>query len=123
MSQQLPPEIQNLVLKARQIEEQLRIVVARRQQIKLDIMEIDTVKEELEKVPDDTVVHKLVGSILIKTDKKTALNEINERKETLQLQDLTLEKQESTLRKQFEATSRELEEALRRYQSGGGVIS
>lgn len=122
MSQQLPPEIQNLVLKARQLEEQLRIVVARRQQIKLDLMEIDTVKEELEKISDDTVVHKLVGSILIKTDKKTALNEINERKETLQLQDMTLEKQENTLRKQFEATSRELEEALRKYQSGG-VIS
>ncbi|MDT7891151.1 MAG: prefoldin subunit beta [Thermoproteota archaeon] len=123
MSQQLPPEIQNLVLKARQLEEQLRLVVTRRQQIKLELLEIESVKEELEKLPDDSVVHKQVGNVLIKKDKKSVYEEINDRKETLQLQDLALEKQEANLRKQFESTSRELENAIRRYQSGEGVIS
>jgi len=119
----LPPEIQNLVLKARQLEEQLRLVVTRRQQIKLELLEIESVKEELEKLPDDSVVHKQVGNVLIKKDKKSVYEEINDRKETLQLQDLALEKQEANLRKQFESTSRELENAIRRYQSGEGVIS
>lgn len=123
MSQQLPPEIQNLVLKARQLEEQLRLIVTRRQQIKLELLEIESVKEELEKLPDDSVVHKQVGNVLIKKDKKSIYDEINDRKETLQLQDLALEKQEANLRKQFESTSRELENAIRRYQSGEGVIS
>jgi prefoldin beta subunit len=123
LSQQLPPEIQNLVLKARQLEEQLRLVVTRRQQIKLELLEIESVKEELEKLPDDSVVHKQVGNVLIKKDKKSVYEEINDRKETLQLQDLALEKQEANLRKQFESTSRELENAIRRYQSGEGVIS
>jgi len=123
LSQQLPPEIQNLVLKARQLEEQLRLIVTRRQQIKLELLEIESVKEELEKLPDDSVVHKQVGNVLIKKDKKSIYDEINDRKETLQLQDLALEKQEANLRKQFESTSRELENAIRRYQSGEGVIS
>jgi len=126
MSQQLPPEIQNLVLKARQLEEQLRIVITRRQQIKLELLELENVKEELDKLPDEVVVHKQVGNILIKKDKKSVAEEINDRKETLQLQDLALEKQEANLRKQFESTSRELENALRRYQTGiggEGVIS
>ncbi|HLI46015.1 MAG TPA: prefoldin subunit beta [Geobacterales bacterium] len=118
MSQQLPPEIQNLVLKARQLEEQLRIVMTRRQQIKLELLEIESVKEELDKLPDEVVIHKQVGNILIKKDKKSVSEEINDRKETLQLQDLALEKQEANLRKQFESTSRELESALRRYQTG-----
>jgi len=121
MSQSLPPEIQNLVLKVKQKEDQLRLIIARRQQIKLEIMEIELVIEELQKIPDDTVVHKLVGNILIKKDKKQALDEINERKETLQLQDMTLEKQENILRKELEASSKELEEAIKKYSSLGGI--
>ncbi len=125
MSQQLPPEIQNMVIKARQLEEQLRIVIARRQQIKLELLELEGVKEELEKLPDDAVIHKQVGNILIKKDKKTVYEETNDRRETLQLQDLALEKQEANLRKQFESVSKELELALRRYQLGqsGGTIT
>jgi prefoldin beta subunit len=124
LAQQLPPEIQNLALKLKQIEEQLRLVITRRQQIKAELMEIELVKEELEKISDDTFVHKMVGNILIKISKKTALEEINEKKETLQLQDMTLDKQENILRKQYEATSKELEETIKRYQLGGtGTVS
>jgi prefoldin beta subunit len=119
LTQQVPPEIQNLALKLKQIEEQLRLVITRRQQIKAELMEIELVKEELEKISDDTFVHKMVGNILIKVSKKTALEEINEKKETLQLQDMTLDKQENILRKQYEATSKELEEMIKRYQLGG----
>jgi prefoldin beta subunit len=124
LAQQLPPEIQNLALKLKQLEEQLRLVITRRQQIKAELMEIELVKEELEKISDDTFVHKMVGNILIKISKKTALEEINEKKETLQLQDMTLDKQENILRKQYEATSKELEEMIKRYQLGGtGTVS
>ncbi len=124
MSQQLPPEIQNLVLKAKQLEDQLRIIMTRRQQIKLELLELESVKEELEKLPDDAVVHKQVGNILIKKDKKTVYEEVNDRRETLQLQDMALEKQETNLRKQFEGVSKELELALKRYQLGqGGAVS
>lgn len=114
-----------MVIKARQLEEQLRIVIARRQQIKLELLELEGVKEELEKLPDDAVIHKQVGNILIKKDKKTVYEETNDRRETLQLQDLALEKQEANLRKQFESVSKELELALRRYQLGqsGGTIT
>lgn len=123
LSQQLPPEIQNLVLKARQLEDQLKLVMSRRQQIKLELLELDSVKEELEKLSDDAIVHRQVGNILIKKDKKSVYEEINDRKETLQLQDLALEKQEASLRKQFESTSKELEAAIRKYQLGQGLGS
>ncbi len=123
MAQQIPPEIQNLALKLKQIEEQLRLVITRRQQIKAELMEIEIVKEELEKIADDAFVHKMVGNILIKIPKKTALEEINEKKETLQLQDMTLDKQENILRKQYESTSKELEEMIKKSQLGGQLGS
>jgi len=123
LAQQIPPEIQNLALKLKQIEEQLRLVITRRQQIKAELMEIEIVKEELEKIADDAFVHKMVGNILIKIPKKTALEEINEKKETLQLQDMTLDKQENILRKQYESTSKELEEMIKKSQLGGQLGS
>ena len=110
----LPPHIQSEIARLQQMQEQLQLIVARRQQWENELREIENAISELEKAPDDVQVYKVAGPILIASTKEKALQDLRERKEIVELHIKTLSRQESLLRKQIEELSRKVTEEINR---------
>jgi len=106
----LPPAVQERLLRLQQLQQTLQNVLAQKQQVELELLEVDKALEELEKTPDDGVIYKSVGSLLIKTEKSKITEELKERKELANMRVSVLGKQEEKLRSQI----KELNERLQR---------
>ena len=112
MAEKLPPEVQAKLAQFQQVQEQLKIILAQKQNVQAELREIGNVLAELEKLPDNIELYKNVGHILIKTSKEDVVKELNERKEILELRMKTLEKQEAYLQKQYNELKRKVTEEL-----------
>lgn len=110
---QLPPAVQERLLRLQQLQETLQTILAQKQQLDLEILEIDRALSELEKAPDDVVVYKSIGSLLIRTDKARITSELNERKELATMRVSVLTKQEERLRSQIKDLQEKLQKDLR----------
>ena len=75
--------------------------------------------KELANIPQDSPVYKIVGNLLIKQDRNNVQNELNERKELLELKSRTYQKQEGLLRKQFEDLQKKVNELIQKYYPQG----
>ena len=69
-----------------------------KQQVEMENAESDKALEELKKAADDDNVYKYAGSILIKSDKKSLIDELEEKKELAKTKSTVLAKQEERLK-------------------------
>lgn len=115
MAEKIPPEVQTQLIKLQQLQKQLDNLTYERSVIDSELREINKILEELSKLSADTSVYKMVGNILVKKDKTAIEQELNDRKEILELRSRTYLKQESLLRKQFEDLQKNVNDLLQRY--------
>ncbi|MEM1507510.1 MAG: prefoldin subunit beta [Candidatus Bathyarchaeia archaeon] len=108
----LPPAVQERLLRLQQLQETLQTVLAQKQQLDLEILEIDRALSEIEKTPDDAVIYKSIGSLLIKTSKAKVTSELAERKEIATMRVSVLTKQEERLRSQIKELQEKLQKDL-----------
>jgi prefoldin beta subunit len=66
----LPPQVQERLLRLQQLQQTLQSVLAQKQQVELEMSEIDQASTELQKLADDAVVYKATGSLMIKAEKQ-----------------------------------------------------
>jgi len=78
---QMPPWLQEQLMKLQQSQQNLQAIMQQKQQIEMERIETDKSLEELRKASDDDMVYKHAGSILIKSTKKDLIEEMEERKE------------------------------------------
>ncbi|NPA70282.1 MAG: prefoldin subunit beta [Crenarchaeota archaeon] len=123
MSSQIPPSLQAEIERLQALQAQLQNVLVLKQQVENELKEIERTISEIEKVPPDSKIFKIVGTFLISVSKEQALNELKEREELLKLNLTSLSKQESMLRKQIEELRLKISEALRQAGMGGGAPS
>lgn len=109
----LPPAVQERLLRLQQLQETLQTVLAQKQQLDLELIEIDRALSELEKVSDDVVIYKSIGSLLIRTDKAKVTSELSERRELTNMRVSVLTKQEERLRSQIKELQEKLQKDLR----------
>ncbi len=74
------------------LEQHLTEFLAQKQSIQIELQEISNALEELGKTNDD--VYKILGGIMIKSDKGVLSKELEERKKLMQLRISSIEKQE-----------------------------
>jgi len=108
----LPPAVQERLLRLQQLQETLQAILAQKQQLDLELLEIDRALSELEKVSDDVVIYKSIGSLLIRTDKAKVTSELNERKELASMRVSVLTKQEERIRSQIKDLQEKLQKDL-----------
>ncbi|MEM1551452.1 MAG: prefoldin subunit beta [Candidatus Bathyarchaeia archaeon] len=108
----LPPQVQERLLRLQQLQQTLQSVLAQKQQVELELTEIEQALSELQKVADDAVVYKAIGSLLVKTDKAKVTADLNERKELLNMRASVLGKQEERLRSQMKELQAKLQQDL-----------
>ncbi|MEM3221961.1 MAG: prefoldin subunit beta, partial [Saccharolobus sp.] len=99
---------------------QLDRLLLEKSTIENELREINRVLDELATLNTDATIYKIVGNLLIKSDKASIEKELNDRKELLELRSRTYQKQESILRKQLEDLQAKINEILSRYNLQGG---
>jgi len=109
----LPPAVQERLLRLQQLQQTLQTVLTQKQQLEIDLLEVDQALSELEKASDDTVIYKSIGSLLIKTEKPKVTGELKERKEMDNMRVSVLGKQEERLRGQIKELQEKLQKDLR----------
>ncbi|MEM0314281.1 MAG: prefoldin subunit beta [Candidatus Bathyarchaeia archaeon] len=108
----LPPQVQERLLRLQQLQQTLQAVLAQKQQVELELTELEQALSELQKIADDAVIYKSIGSILVRTDKAKVTADLNERKELLNTRAAVLGKQEERLRTQMKELQSRLQQDL-----------
>jgi prefoldin beta subunit len=108
----LPPQVQERLLRLQQLQQTLQSVVGQKQQVEMEMMEIDQALNELQKLAEDAVIYKAAGSLLVKSEKTRVTTDLNERKELLKTRVTVLGKQEERLRGQLKDVQTKLQQDL-----------
>lgn len=109
---ELPPQIQEQLVRLQQLQQTLQSVSSQKQQLELELNETDKALSELEKSTDETPVYKSVGSILVKSNRQSLMTELKERKELLTTRVTVLGKQEDRTRERLKEVQEKLQERL-----------
>ena len=116
--QQMPPWLQEQITKMQQSQQNLQSILAQKQQVEMENTESERALEELLKAKDDDQVFKYAGSILIKSDKKTLIEELEEKKELSKTKTTVLGKQEERLKSSLQEQEKKIQDMLKNPASG-----
>jgi len=120
VAEKYPPELQHLLIKYQQLQEQYTAVATERNTVENELKETTRVLEELEKLDDSTPVYKSLGSIMYRVDKKKVIEELSDKKEILELRVKALRKQEELLRSQLQDLQKKIRQVASRLQTQSG---
>ena len=81
LSPNISPQLQEQLAKFEQLRKTLETIPIQKQQIDLQIFEIDKALEELNKINENTTVYKSAGIIMIKANKDSLIKELTEAKD------------------------------------------
>ena len=109
----LPPQVQERLLRLQQLQQTLQGVLTQKQQLELELNEVEQALSELEKLTDAAVIYKSIGSLLVKSEKTKVTTDLNERKELLNMRINVLGRQEERLRTQVKDLQEKLQRDLR----------
>jgi prefoldin beta subunit len=110
---ELSPKVQNQIAQFQQLQQQLQAVLNQKFQMDAQLKEMQRTTEELGKAPEDVVIYRSVGSLMIKAEsKESVLKEIEEDQETMEVRIKTLERQEKSLKDRYQVLQDQLNKAL-----------
>ncbi len=110
---ELPPQIQEQLQRLQQMQQTLQAVSTQKQRLETELNEAERAIEELEKSTEDAPVFKMVGSILVKSNKEKLLSDLKEKKEILNTRRTILGKQEERARNRVKEMQEKLQEKLK----------
>ena len=113
-NQQIPPMVQEQLAKLQQTQQNLQMILAQKQQLELDQLETGKALEELNKADDNDAVFKHAGTILIKSNKKDLIEELEEKKELAKTKSLLLAKQEERLKTSLKEQEIKIQEMIKK---------
>ena len=119
--QQMPPWLQEQITKMQQSQQNLQSILAQKQQVAMENTESERALEELQKAKDGDQVFKYAGSILIKSDKNTLIEELEEKKELSKTKTTVLGKQEERLKSSLQEQEKKIQEMLKNPASGNNT--
>jgi len=99
-------------LRYQQLQQSLQSVLVQKQQVDLELTETEQALSELQKMADDAVIYKSIGSLLVKSEKTKTVADLNERKELLNTRTTVLGKHEERLRGQLKDLQAKIQQDL-----------
>ena len=118
-NQQIPPMLQEQLSKLQQTQQNLQMIMAQKQQLELEQLETEKALVELNKANDDDAVYKHAGTILIKSNKKDLIEELEEKKELAKTKASLLAKQEERLKTGLKEQETKIQEMIKKPPSTG----
>lgn len=110
--QQIPPWLQEQIMKLQQAQQNLQSIMAQKQQLEMEQIESDRALEELKKIADTESVYKHAGSLLIKSTKAALIAELEERKELGTTRVTVLAKQEARIKESIKEQETKINEMM-----------
>lgn len=88
------------------LEQNLQSLLYQKQAFQMELSETQSSKKEIEGAEDD--VFKIIGQIMIKSDKKKILDDLSSKEKLLELRIKSIEKQENSLLEKLESLKEEV---------------
>ena len=112
-SPQMPPWLQEQIGKLQQSQQNLQSIMTQRQHLEMEKAETEKAIDELKKVADGDSVFKQAGTVLIKSDKKTLVDELEEKIELAKTRSTVLEKQEVRVKESLKEQEAKITEMMK----------
>ena len=110
---QIPPMVQEQLAKLQQTQQNFQSILMQKQQLESQKLETEKALEELKKAGDDEAVFKHAGTIMIKSDKKALLEELEEQMELAKTKASLLAKQEERLKITLKEQETKIQEMMK----------
>ena len=110
---QMPPWLQEQIMKLQQSQQNLQSIMTQRQHLEMEKAETEKALDELKKIADDDSVFKQAGTVLIKSDKKTLVDELEEKVELSKTRSTVLEKQEVRVKESLKEQEAKITELMK----------
>ena len=111
--QQIPPWLQEQLVKMQQSQQNLQSISAQKQQLQFEELETEKALEELKKASENDTVYKHAGSILIKSNKNDLIADLEERKELAKTRVTVLSKQETRIKETLQEQEAKINEMMK----------
>ncbi|MFA4647591.1 prefoldin subunit beta [Pyrococcus kukulkanii] len=111
--QNVPPQVQAMLGQLESYQQQLQLVIQQKQKVQADLTEAKKALEEIEKLPDDAIIYKTVGTLIVKTTKDKAIQELKEKLDTLNVRLNALNRQEQKINERVKELTQKIQAALR----------
>ena len=112
-NQQIPPLVQEQLAKLQQTQQNFQSILMQKQQLESEKHETEKALEELKKASDDESVFKHAGTIMIKSNKKDLIDELEEHIELAKTKASLLVKQEERLKIALKEQETKIQEIMR----------
>ena len=109
----LPPQVQQRLLRLQQLQQSLQGVMGQKQQLEMQLSEVEHAVSELAKLDETAVIYKSIGALLVKSEKDKVTTELTERKDLVKMRVDVLTKQDERLRTQVKDLQEKLQQDLR----------
>ena len=111
-NQQIPPVVQEQLAKLQQTQQNFQAILMQKQQLESEKLETEKALEELKKTSDDELVFKHAGTIMIKSNKKDLIDELEEHMELAKTKASLLVKQEERLKTTLKEQETKIQEMI-----------
>jgi prefoldin beta subunit len=111
-NQQIPPVVQEHLAKLQQTQQNFQSIQMQKQQLESEKLEKEKALEELKKASDDELVFKHAGTIMIKSNKKDLIEELEEQVELAKTKSSLLVKQEERLKTTLKEQETKIQEMI-----------
>jgi prefoldin beta subunit len=112
---QIPKALQDDVLNLQKLEENINALTQQSRAIDGIIAEKKKAIEELTEMEDDAVVYKIIGNVLIKSEKTTVLEGLNEDITDNEMHKKRVERQLNSFKKKYEEIRKRVQEQYEKY--------
>ena len=110
---QIPPVVQEQLARLQQTQQNLQSIMMQKQQLESEKLETEKALEELKKASDDESVFKHAGTIMIKSNKKDLIEELEEQVELAKTKASLLVKQEERLKTTLKEQETKIQEIMK----------
>ncbi|MFX0091812.1 MAG: prefoldin subunit beta [Candidatus Hodarchaeota archaeon] len=108
----LPPDVQEQLQRFQQLEQNTRAIQYQLETIKSSLNETEATLKALEGLSPDDEVYKSVGKVMFKITVAKVREELEDKKEILELRKITYEKQERKSKQDLETAQKALQQKL-----------
>lgn len=109
----IPAKLQNDIKQFQRLQQELGAVQQQRLQLDLKVREVTHTLEELKTIPEDAVVYRPIGGLLVKAKNRKEVEDLlGEEKETAEVRLKAVERQENHLKERYTEMQAELTQAL-----------
>jgi len=109
---QIPPAVQEQLARFQQTQQNFQSIMMQKQQLESEKLETEKALEELKKAGDDESVFKHAGTIMIKSNKKDLIDELEEQVELAKTKASLLVKQEDRLKTTLKEQETKIQEMI-----------